>query len=372
MTIAIFSVATRSALGQTETTKPPAVSDTVATSAQGGVGTPFLKYSPETGIAGGIVGIYYFHLSKPNGTGELGRPSSLSAGFTVTAKNQFATGLDYDFYLSQDVLHITGGFDYKRYPFDFYGVGDHSPRDPTDNYTPLWRGGDIEVTTTLEKTEQGEGLGVGGEVEIRSDKVVASNDGGPIKIGDVPGAAGGLSSGVGLIVNYDTRDNIYSTLHGSYAAFNGMFYSRAFGSTFKFSRYTLDVRNFTSVFTTHTFAVQGLFVLANGLEPFYTMAGLGGEVNMRGYYEGRFRDNDMAVVQLEYRLPVWWRFGLVAFGDVGQVGRTTDDFTWNGFKYSFGAGLRVLLIEDQRLGVRLDYGIGNDSSELYFSILEAF
>ena len=171
---------------------------------------------------------------------------------------------------------------------------------------------------------------------------------------------------------YDTRDNIFSTRAGTYLKFKSMFYGRGTGSSFMFNRYDIDAREFVPVFGSHTVALQGLVELVSGNEPFYTMAQLGGDVNTRGYFQGRFRDNDMAVLQAEYRLPLFWRFGLAAFVAAGEVAGTTNEFTTAGVKYSAGAGIRFLVVEEERLGVRLDLGAGKDSSEVYLSILEAF
>jgi outer membrane protein assembly factor BamA len=340
-------------------------------SGTGGVGAPYLKYAPETRIAGGVVGIYFFHLRGDSGA-TASRPSSVSGGGSYTQKHQFSTGIDYDFYFAHDIYHWSGGFDYKRIPFDFYGVGNTAPNTPTDSYTPLWRGGDFQVTRNFERTTDGEGLNIGVGGQVRSDKILSSNPGGPLQTGNIPGAKGGLSSGLGLVVNYDTRDNIYATWKGEYVAFLAFVYDKLLGSDFNFVRYALDLRKFFPVFGTHTIAVQALLTLANGLEPFYTLAGLGGDVNMRGYYQNRYQANDMFVLQADYRIPIYWRFSGAVFAGMGEVAGTVPQFSLPGFKYSYGAGIRFAVIPDERLNVRLDYGFGSDSQELYFSILEAF
>src|SRR5579872_7484952 len=132
-----------------------------------------------------------------------------------------------------------------------------------------------------------------------------------------------------------------------------MLYSHMFGSAFDFTRLTLDIRDFVPVYSTHTIALQGLFTLVNGIEPFYTMAQLGGEDNMRGIFQGRFRENDMLVLQGEYRMPVFWKFGLVGFADIGEVANTLSAFTYPGIKWTAGAGIRFLFSESERVTVRL-------------------
>ena len=312
---------------------------TDARSGSGFVGAPFAKYSPETGFAGGIVGLYFFRLGGD--TTSDARPSSVSGGVTYTQKKQISTGIDYDFYFSGGLFHWSGGFDYKRIPFDFYGVGNRSPKAPVDTYTPLWRGGDFEVTRNLVRTAEGEGMNVGVAGEIRDDRMLSSNPGGPLSAGTIPGSRGGLSSGFGFLLMQDTRDNTFSTLSGDYVKFKAMYYGNASGSSFKFNRYDIDVRKFITLGGKHTLALQGLVELVKGAEPFYTMAGLGGDVNTRGYFQGRFRDNDMLVLQAEYRVPLIWRFAFAAFGSAGEVAGSTGGFTTGGVKVSAGTRMHT-------------------------------
>jgi outer membrane protein assembly factor BamA len=102
------------------------------------------------------------------------------------------------------------------------------------------------------------------------------------------------------------------------------------------------------------------------------MDGLGGDQKVRGYYLLRFRDNDVGLLQAEWRFPIWWRFGGVIFADGGEVGHTLSSFSIGGIHPSAGIGLRLLVVPAEHLNARLDYGIGTDSKEIYFSILEAF
>jgi outer membrane protein assembly factor BamA len=340
------------------------------------VGAPFIDYKPETKIAFGAAALYYFHLGNDTIRGSIdttkNRPSSVSFGITYTQRHQFSTGTDYTLYFDHDKDYIFGGLDFKKIPFEFFGIGDHTPKDPIDNYTPLWRGGDILFTRNFYRSADGEGLSAGIGTEYRYDLILASDSGGLIQTGNVPGAKGGLSAGWGLIVDYDTRDNVFSSHSGLYADFRTMIYSKYVGGSFNFTRVTLDARDFIPVLTSHTFGMQGLLTFVSGVEPFYTMAGLGGEQVMRGIFESRFRDNDMAVFQAEYRMPVYWRFGLVGFADIGEVAHVIDGFNLQGIKWTAGAGIRFVVSEAEHVVVRLDYGFGNDSSELYLFVNEAF
>ena len=93
---------------------------------------------------------------------------------------------------------------------------------------------------------------------------------------------------------------------------------------------------------------------------------------MRGYYEGRYRDKNMIVFQMEHRMPVWWRFGMVGFLGFGDVSDTIRNFALKEFKHSIGFGIRYLLNPEEKLNIRLDYAFGKDTSGFYITWFEAF
>ena len=59
-------------------------------------------------------------------------------------------------------------------------------------------------------------------------------------------------------------------------------------------------------------------------------------------------------------------------GGLGQVARDTGQLGINRFHYSYGAGLRVLLVEEEGLNLRADFGFGSDQSGFYLGIGEVF
>jgi hypothetical protein len=344
-------------------------------SRSGFAGAPYIQYAPETGWAAGLVGFYYLRLSKDTLSSDTGGhrtlPSNVSGGTMYAQKHQFFIGALYDLYFKHD-YHLSGGFHYEQYPLDFYGVGNYSPATRIDNYTPVKLGLDFIFTKNLARSLNGEGFNAGIEGEFRHDAVRKSNSGGLIAMDSVPGALGGNSDGLGAIVLVDTRDNIYSTQKGQYEDIEAVFYGRALGSKFTFNRYTLDLRRFILLAKDQVLAAQFYGQLVNGTEPFYEMQGLGGDSKLRGYYLLRFRENDMMLLQAEYRFPIWWRIGGAVFAGGGEVGHVISDFTTRGIHPSAGIGLRFLVVPEQHLNVRIDYGVGADVKALYISLLEAF
>jgi outer membrane protein assembly factor BamA len=102
------------------------------------------------------------------------------------------------------------------------------------------------------------------------------------------------------------------------------------------------------------------------------MAAAGGDIILRGYARNRFRDRHFWGTQLEYRYPLWWRFGLVHFAGVGDVYNRPSDIGLPTLKYSIGSGIRFVVNPAERLNIRFDYGYGRQGGQFYLMVTEAF
>jgi len=118
--------------------------------------------------------------------------------------------------------------------------------------------------------------------------------------------------------------------------------------------------------------VQTSTQIIDGTAPFQDLVGFGGQDFLRGYFDGQYRDKTEVGGQVEYRIPVWWRFGVVAFAGIAQVADKASLWSLNEFKFAGGAGIRFLLKRDDRIALRLDMGFGNNSSGVYLTVTEAF
>ena len=108
-----------------------------------------------------------------------------------------------------------------------------------------------------------------------------------------------------------------------------------------------------------------------GNVPFTQMALVGGSKQMRGYYTGYYRDDNLTYLQAEFRVHLIGRFAAVAFGSAGLLGN------WHTFpEYpvpicAVGIGLRYNYNVKHHINVRGDVGYGR-TVEYYFTIQEAF
>jgi outer membrane protein assembly factor BamA len=177
---------------------------------------------------------------------------------------------------------------------------------------------------------------------------------------------------LGLVTNWDSRDNTFAAYSGSFYQVTLLFNQRVFGSDYNYSDVQLDFRNFFEVAPGHIVALQAGGEFMGGDVPFQNLARFGGQNVMRGYFAGRYRDKHMAGIQAEYRFPVWWRFGLAGFAGAAQVADRISHLGLRRFWFAGGAGIRFAWNPEERVNLRLDYGIGNNSDGIYITVTEAF
>jgi outer membrane protein assembly factor BamA len=324
---------------------------------------PVIFYAPETRLQAGIAGMYYFRSeSSPADT----RPSQISAGTGYTQNNQFVLAINPDFYFDDEHWRVHGNMGFSKYPSRFYGIGSNTSLSDQENFTPQILKCSVAVQRNIQP-----GLNAAIKYDFRQDRILSA-DPGMLVTQEIPGRNGGIISGLGVVGLLDTRDNVFSARSGNLVEIQAMHYDRALGSDYSYSRLSLDLRGYWPVFETHAFAAQLFMNLMSGDVPFYQLSLFGGEDKMRGYYLGRYRDKDMALMQIEYRLPVVWRFGAVLFAGVGDVADRFSHFILSDLKFAEGFGIRYAVDTKERLNIRADLGFGGGEIQPYLTFREAF
>jgi len=327
---------------------------------------PVAFYTPETKIAGGVAGILTFHRADEDVDS---RPSYLSLYAVYTQMNQFTTKWEPTVYLGSENFLITGKLGVEKYPDRFWGIGNDTPDAAEEKYTPR--------TTSLEFSLQrrllpGKNLYGGLVFLFENSRIDRTVSGGALAGRSIGGSAGGLTTGVGFIVNWDNRDNMFFPTRGEYFQVTAGFNRKAFGGDFDYTTLKVNLRRYFPVFGRHVLAVQGVVQTAFGAPPFYKYPSLGGDSMMRGYYSGRYRDKLLTAVQVEYRLPVFGRIGLAGFAGLGQVAPGLGELRWGGFKPSLGLGLRFKVVPEEGTNIRIDFAFGKNTTGLYITANEAF
>lgn len=175
----------------------------------------------------------------------------------------------------------------------------------------------------------------------------------------------------GLQLTYDTRDVMSNAYSGVYISAEQQFYPRCFGNkNYNFSLTEFTANGYTTVWKGGVIASQIHGRFTYGHTPWGLLSTLGGSESMRGYYEGRYRDRNAIDATVELRQHIYGRSGAVVWIGAGTVFPKFNAMRMNRVLPNFGIGYRWEF--KRRMNVRLDFGIGRNSSAFVFNINEAF
>ena len=288
-------------------------------------------------------------------------------GAAYTFNKQLLFYFPFRVYTRHSNFVFYGEAGYYKYAYYFYGIGNKQPEDYKELYKVNFPR--IRVNALKKITEK---FYAGVRYWLEDYNITSSDSGKQLSTGIITGSKGSFVSGIGPAINYDSRDNIFYPTSGIFIDAGAQFYGNVTGSDYNYSRYTFDGSVFFSGKNKNVWAfnIFADFVHGNTV-PFSQLALLGGNKKMRGYYEGRYRDKNLLALGAEYRLHVYKRFGAVVFAHAGAVNNETLKLPAY-IKATGGAGFRYALNKSDKLNIRLDYGIGNKTSGIYFTIGEAF
>lgn len=179
-------------------------------------------------------------------------------------------------------------------------------------------------------------------------------------------------TGVGLSLQYDTRDFILNPKRGVYFLFHEVFYPEWL------SNYDRTIFSTTLIFDAYQKIWRGgvlafdLYGRYNGNNvPWTLREELGSDMGrMRGYYAGRYIDNNQISAQLELRQHIYGRVGCVAWMGGGTVFPSFENLKIKNVLPNYGLGLRVEF--KHNVNIRVDYGFGKDTGGFVFQFAEAF
>jgi outer membrane protein assembly factor BamA len=282
-------------------------------------------------------------------------------------RHQFVGVLGFNVYFPGEKYILRWRNTYSYFPDKFWGFGNNTPDQAEENYVFSQIFINPQLIRKIYKD-----FYVGFSYEMQKVYDLKYQQGGIFDIENVAGKDGGIVSGAGFVIAWDSRDNAFYCTKGSYAQLMVLDFNKNFGSDFTYQNYVIDLRKFLMVRKKDVFAMQAFGYLNSGNVAIRNMAILGGSDIMRGYYEGRYTDKNLVAFQAEYRMPLRYGFGLAAFGGYGEVFRYAKEFRINELKYSYGAGIRYALNRGEKLNLRIDYGFGENSSGWYFTVRESF
>lgn len=346
-------------------------------------------YTPDYGILLGGSMLVTFQANKTNNN----QPRSvlpLAFAVTLAKGGGFSSTLRPQIFLNNDKIRITGQFLYKNNPDNFYGVGYTTNKNTSRGLeSSAYKGQSLQINPNLLFRIANTGFYLGPMIDFNFDHMQDLSKGVYNQQSLLPylkkdSSYSVISSGIGFSASYDTRDIPANAYKGIYFDLKTIYYSKFIGSDYNFGSILLDYRQylalpFLGARRTLTWTISSKNSFGNA--PPSRLQLIGSPFDLRGYYNGQFRDKSAHAMVVEYRHmfnptaqtkfnKLWRRFGVAGWAGLGLMGPTPVDI--EGYLPNAGVGLRIEL--QPRMNFRLDIGRGFRTNQtlIYFNMTEAF
>lgn len=343
------------------------------------------SYSPDFGLLIGGSALMTFSMAPKDTTLKRSVvPMALAfmfdGGINIFSKPQL--------FFKHDRFRIFGKFSYKNTVENFYDIGYTTNRDYIrSESTSQYRYSGVQINPWFLFRLGNSDFFAGPQIDINYDhftnpaKGLVANQTYQKAGGTVHGYKN-FNSGLGFLLTYDSRDVPANAYKGVYLDFRGMMYHKIFGSENNFYRLELDYRQYKEVGKRKVIAwtAQTKNVFGNNI-PLTQYALTGTPFDLRGYYQGQYRDKSSHIVMAEYRQMlntdqetrlkrIVNHLGFVVWGGCGFMG--PNPVKVEGVLPNYGVGLRIEV--QPRMNVRLDLGKNtvNNQTLFYFNMTEAF
>jgi outer membrane protein assembly factor BamA len=172
------------------------------------------------------------------------------------------------------------------------------------------------------------------------------------------------NSGLGVVVEHDSRDNVFTPNRGWIGAAEATFYDPDFGGANRFQSYRGHVFAYWPASDRLTAALRVDGRAARGDVPFYFLPFL----DMRGVPAARYQDENTAVVEAEVRYEVTPRWSVVGFLGAGRAWGRGTSFDDTGSIVNKGVGVRYLVARRLGLYVGIDVARGPEDTAFYLQV----
>ena len=313
---------------------------------------PYMNYDRSLGFSIGALPLAMYSLSKKDTLS----PNSISGALAMYTTNDSWFLFAFNkWYFNQDnyrVLFAAGRLDVN---FQFYAappIGGF-----VDYNTGAWFA-KAEIQRRIYKKLYG---GVG-YTYAKFDTSFGESD--TLKTTDV-------LHGLGLVLSYDGRDNVYYPRKGFLTDINYTSFPEALGNSFISKKIEIDYNQFWPIKDNHVFGARMYVGLGIG-DLSFNQQFIVGQTDIRGYSQGEYRGDQIVAVQGEYRHNFENKLGLVGFFGLASVFNSINE-DHNGLVLpGVGVGIRYIVIPKNHMNVGIDVAAGKGDWGLYFKIGEAF
>src|SRR6185437_421016 len=216
---------------------PQIFGDTFKQDTKGYVVSPLIFYTPETRWAFGITSVFYTRFDKKD---SVGRPSAIHPFVGYTINKQFFANIPFQLFFNKEKYYLYGEVDFYNYPYRYFGTGNNThPYNAYSLYNAIDPSCSLSVIRKIAKP-----LYVGFRYNFDYYDIKILNNEAGLFTSTTTGIKGGVNNGIGYMMLYDTRNNIFATTKGSYLEFMSVFNSKYTLSNYTYNWFVWDFRKF--------------------------------------------------------------------------------------------------------------------------------
>ena len=330
----------------------------------GFIGVPVIRSTPQLGFGIGAVGAFLFGIDSAS------PKSSVGAGgvYSDTQSWLFAVGSRVYWHGGARDGAIGAAFFGLRY--DFFGVGFDDGN--AGQSVPISQNGDAQMIELL-----GRLIGrfyVGPRYLHRGVTTSLRETNGPADLNQLAQQNNNYNiSALGIETSYDTRNEQNEPTTGTLSEVQAMFARGWLGTDDQYNWYRGWINQYVALSSHDAVLALRLTGCSVGAgAPVWELCLYGVQSDLRGYAGGRYRDKTMFSTQAEFRLPVYDRFGVVAFGGLGAVAPSFSAVAMDRLLPAGGAGLRYLVFVAYRVRIGADVAWGRNGATFYLRLGEAY
>ena len=305
------------------------------------------------GAAGGLA---FVNTPKGEAQAGYGRPNITAVGGLGTQNGSWGVAAGDARHWLDDRLQTQVGLAYASVNLDYYGLGQDSllKNHPLRyNLEPL--GGLVAAKYRLGHSRWWAGLGYAlATTQVRFDAPPATPG--------LPSFQRDSREGALLpSLSYDSRDNIFTPLRGTYFEATAGLFSQALGGDDEFQRVNLLAMHYLPLHPKWTLGLRADANLTFGDVPFYMRPA----VSLRGAPAMRYQGEQVAQIEAELRWQFWKRFSLVGFAGGGAAWTGSERFEKTQTVVTGGTGFRYELARKYGLHMGVDVAFGPDGPAVY-------
>ncbi|CAH1562358.1 BamA/TamA family outer membrane protein [Vibrio rotiferianus] len=319
---------------------------------------PFVNPEQGFGIGVAAVGLYTPY------DWQKGDPySTVTVTSYGSTSGSYGLGLNNRTYLKNDKVRLLGEAWISHTPGYYWGIGSQAAEN--ENNKVQYEGQRLQLSPKIAvEVAPNTYAKLGWQWQSFSNVDGVEGDILPSEVADA------TSSGVLVGMEYDTRDFEPNPMRGQFLDVEWIANRDSLGSDEDYDNLVANYRVYQQWSDTTIIAMEVYSQSIFGDAPWFDYAQLGDDQRMRGYYQGQYRDKHQLSTQVEIRHTIAGRHGVVGWLGAGSIAPTYHELFENSWLPTVGVGYRFAF--KARINVRVDLGVGKDSTGFYFQINEAF